>query len=398
MIPYDRVYVFGWIHPTGSVAGVADSIVKGMTQNGVYAKSVIMGTEESLQTLREIITYGGKTLLIGVTHTSLFFKISDKYIWDYTNCDTAVYFIDNPAIFGLNGLAITLNSPENTAFLFADNSHRRQFRAFLRSLGRKNPCLFFPYGGNYTPRPTIHPNGRDHNKKQPLIVFANLGHEAAEIFHQVEKSLYKLPILSESRLDKELVAYMINELPQRDFGFDIFEAFEPYKRDDHLYKDFDLLQVFLALDSYLKRYRRVLTIDALRELPIRVYGEGWELIDNKPRNWEFAGKVSYDEQYNIFRASDFILNVDPVWPEGIHDRVFNAMACGAIAITNRNKMTDFYLNDNVDCIIYNNVESLEKKIAESIDRVENLRSETTRSFRLKHSWRSRCQNLLSELT
>lgn len=134
MIAYGRVYVFGWIHPTGSVAGVADSIVKGMTQNGVYAKSVIMGTEESLQTLREIITFSGKTLLIGVTHTSLFFKISDKYIWDYNNCDIAVYFIDNPAIFGLNGLAITLNSPENTAFLFADNSHRRQFRAFLRSL------------------------------------------------------------------------------------------------------------------------------------------------------------------------------------------------------------------------------------------------------------------------
>lgn len=394
---YDKIYVIGWHHIWGGVVdGVVNSLAHGFCRSGYHATTIIIKKNEVPSNLVDLLQPGPRKLVIGVTHVSLFFSIDGKYLWQLIDADFATYFIDNPAFFAEEGLKHLLSAPEEMTFLFADNSQKRQFKSYLLSHGRSNECIFFPFGGN--DQFNENKNSSDERETPKIIVFANLGSETPQFFHTIQKSLYHFPIISNSGLPNSVKDYIINELPAGNYDHDIFDLFSSFTAKRHLYMDKEMLHLFLATDSYLKRYRRLLSIWELRDFNIDIYGTGWkENAGLIPPLWNLFEGVDYSRQYEIFLNADIVLNVDPVWPEGIHDRVLNAMSCGAIPLTNFNKLTPFFLDSGIDSLVYKSAQEIPQLILSHITNLGNIKMAAHRSFSLTHHWRYRINSLVERL-
>jgi hypothetical protein len=79
------------------------------------------------------------------------------------------------------------------------------------------------------------------------------------------------------------------------------------------------------LDFYLRNYKAVSLVKALKDIPIRIYGSGWENVkrDNNP-NHEFRPGLNAAESQVLFYSEYGILDVSPF--KGLHDRSIRAMA------------------------------------------------------------------------
>ena len=392
---YESIYVIGWNHVwSGVVDGVVYSLVEGFTHAGYRSKSIIFGRDKVPANLADLLNTQDRKLVIGVTHTSLFFTIGEKSLWDLVDADFATYFIDNPAFFAPNGLHHLLSAPERMKFLFSDNSHMQQFRSYLMAHEKQNDCIFFPFAANF--QATRNQRTINCISDAKIVIFANVGQEAPQIFHQIEKGTNEFPIIQNSNLPSVKKSFLINDLPISNYDFDLYEFFSGYSAREHLYLDEDLLRLFLATDSYLKRYRRLFVIWQLKQFNLEVYGSGWStLAGDISDKWTLHDTVNYNSQYGIFLNADFVLNVDPVWPSGIHDRVFNAMSCGAIPITNFNKLTSFFLNAGLDAVVYKAATDIPEQLRSISNNINRAKQLALKTFKSQHQWKHRI-NILVE--
>jgi hypothetical protein len=113
------------------------------------------------------------------------------------------------------------------------------------------------------------------------------------------------------------------------------EPLEAVVRDEHLV-------ALAALDSCLKRHRRVKVVMALRDMPVDVYGENWApyitdscsmraLVPNPNHNHAFS-----------YICQDYagLFNFDPNFGDGTNERAVSALAMGVPVANNFNRRTD----------------------------------------------------------
>lgn len=110
------------------------------------------------------------------------------------------------------------------------------------------------------------------------------------------------------------------------------------------------LTAVCALDSCLKRHRRVKVVRALRGLPLDIYGENWQrhvgdvssfrlLTPNPNHNHAFSHLVQHYAG---------LVNFDPNFGHGTNERAVSALALGVPIANNRNVRTD----GRIGCIPY----------------------------------------------
>ena len=80
------------------------------------------------------------------------------------------------------------------------------------------------------------------------------------------------------------------------------------------------------------------------------------------KNWKFFRVVSYDQQFNIFSQTKFVLNLDPNWTYGVHDRVFNALGSGAAVMTNENHYSNVLFHEGIDSILLSDTSQVPEKL------------------------------------
>jgi hypothetical protein len=96
------------------------------------------------------------------------------------------------------------------------------------------------------------------------------------------------------------------------------------------------LQALTAIDSWVKRDRRLRAVRSLIGLPLDFYGAGWhELLGDVP-GFRHVGQVSHDDIALVLPYYAGVLNFDPNWEGGVHDRVYTAAAMGVPVLTNFN--------------------------------------------------------------
>ena len=59
-----------------------------------------------------------------------------------------------------------------------------------------------------------------------------------------------------------------------------------------------------------------------------------------PPSWHQRESADYLNQFSLFARNALTLNVDPVWPDGIHDRFYNSLSVGIPCITPLNRFTE----------------------------------------------------------
>lgn len=122
--------------------------------------------------------------------------------------------------------------------------------------------------------------------------------------------------------------------------------------------EFPVLMNYLYLiDKYVRNVRRekVMNYVASLGIPMVVLGEGWEatpLADNP--NVHLLGARRIEDTFALMAESRQVLDINPLFPEGVHDRVTSAMRNGCVCLSDMSQQADPRLLDGRQLQYYTN--------------------------------------------
>lgn len=98
----------------------------------------------------------------------------------------------------------------------------------------------------------------------------------------------------------------------------------------------DLIAELHFVDLYVVSHFRERTVQSLAEhgIPVQIYGAGWEKCSwiHLP-NVSYGGKIPAEEVVVKMQDAKIVLSTMTWFKDGTHDRVFNGMLQGAVALT-----------------------------------------------------------------
>lgn len=112
---------------------------------------------------------------------------------------------------------------------------------------------------------------------------------------------------------------------------------------------------FRVVDKYIRAYFRDKVIRTLAEagIAIDVYGDGWENMQLQDgSSLKVHQRVDFEESLEITGNTKISLNVMPWFKAGSHDRIFTAMLCGAVCLTDGSSYLEEVCRDGGDIIFY----------------------------------------------
>jgi hypothetical protein len=152
----------------------------------------------------------------------------------------------------------------------------------------------------------------------------------------------------------------------------------------------DAATALCAIDSCLKRYRRVKVARALRGLPVDFYGENWEQHVGDTASFRFC-KPDPDHNHafsHICQHYAGLVNFDPNFGHGTNERAVSALAMGVPIANNFNIRTDSVAG----CFPYHFSDESIRFAAERV-----LAFEGTLAPQAEHTWEYLIRKLLSEI-
>ena len=91
--------------------------------------------------------------------------------------------------------------------------------------------------------------------------------------------------------------------------------------------------VLFEMDLYLRDTLRTKVLNCLDEenISVDIFGKGWQ--DFPCRNHKIHDPVSYEEAMELMAQSQCVLDINPNFPLGLHERLLSAMGNGALVIS-----------------------------------------------------------------
>jgi len=152
----------------------------------------------------------------------------------------------------------------------------------------------------------------------------------------------------------------------------------------------EFMTALCAIDSCLKRYRRVKVARALRGLPVDFYGENWEQHVGDCESFRFR-KPDPDHNHafsHICQHYAGLVNFDPNFGHGTNERAVSALAMGIPIANNFNIRTDHALG----CFPYHFSDESIRFAAERV-----LAFEGSVAPDAQHTWEYLVRQLLGEI-
>lgn len=165
-------------------------------------------------------------------------------------------------------------------------------------------------------------------------------------------------------------------------------------------------QIEHIVDSYYRE--KIVGSIAKTGASLELYGSGWSVCDwvNLP-NVHYGGRVTPEEIVSKMEDSKIVLNSMPWFRDGSHDRVFNAMMCGAVAVSETSKYFEEVLPPDTWVpfdLSYASLSDLPGHIKELLadeDRMQQIASAGHELAASEYTWKARAlemhRDLLSHL-
>ncbi|MEO8835837.1 MAG: hypothetical protein ABI364_03770 [Caldimonas sp.] len=130
----------------------------------------------------------------------------------------------------------------------------------------------------------------------------------------------------------------------------------------------DALVALCAIDSCLKRYRRVKVVQALDGLPVDIYGENWQQHVGRAQTFRLlTPSPNHNHAFShLCQHYAGLVNFDPNFGHGTNERAVSALALGVPIANNFNGRTDGV----VGCIPYRFEDNSIRAAAEKLLRYE----------------------------
>lgn len=170
------------------------------------------------------------------------------------------------------------------------------------------------------------------------------------------------------------------------------------------------LRRFISSCVYIERivsshYREQIVESIARAgISLELYGDGWGKCDwiSLP-NVHYGGRVSPEEILARMEDSRIVLNTLPWFRDGSHERVFNAMLCGAVAVSETSRYLEEALSPDAWVSFGLSPESLSAlpvRIVELLSNEGRLQAIASAGHELAeacHTWKARAKELHEDL-
>lgn len=170
------------------------------------------------------------------------------------------------------------------------------------------------------------------------------------------------------------------------------------------------LRRFISHCVYIERvvsshYReQVVGSIARAGISLELYGDGWGGCDwvNLP-NVHYGGRVAPEEILSMMEDSKIVLSTMPWFKDGSHERVFNAMLCGAVAVSETSRYLEEVLPSDAWISFNLSSESLSELPQRILDfladerRLQEIASAGQDLAASAHTWEARAQELHRDL-
>lgn len=137
------------------------------------------------------------------------------------------------------------------------------------------------------------------------------------------------------------------------------------------------------LDDYLRRAKATMIINALRDFPVEIHGNGWDFIDFSKAKCTYVPGCDYRKTRELIRHSLAVIDMSPNTQNGFHDRILRTYGMHTLCITNKQECMSSVFGEEPGFEYEFTPESLSQRIADVIAKPKHyveMGREVTRQF------------------
>lgn len=342
-------------------------------------------SSESLNQLFDYIEEGPVTAAISFNNA--FFGVtleSDESMWEKLGIPCVNILVDHPYWYHDK---ILMCAPPNEMIICIDRNHMDYVNRFYPNISCNG---FLPLGGisfSSTHKPIS-------ERKTAVLYAGSLSTtQISKVF-----SIWDFPA-------KQIIEHLITHTE------DTIESVIEYElQQAGVVLTNDELRKFIfsctPLDHLVSSYYREKVVSSVAKagIPLELYGNGWDDFDwVKLPNVHYGGTVSPSEIVSMMEDTKIVLNSMPWFRDGSHDRIFNAMMCGAVAVSE----TTRYLEETLPSGTWVSFDLSPESLSALPQRILNLLSDEAEMQRIasaghdlavaEHTWKSRALELHNDL-
>lgn len=317
-------------HPSGVTQGIATSVSTALRQLQLRVAAVSVSDPRA----REFWGFSPDEVAacISVTGQPCLAHVYGKPIHQLVDCPIYLWILDSPIYEllnpGVHALAHLAQRDPRYRFLFSD----RAYTAFMQKLlGPEVWVGFWPFSGHFANN--YGPNERG----QRIGVFANLDLSLHSRIDPASSLREVIAGLNPFSLDPAAIDTLVGKIVSpRSRGNAALVVMNCIRTSPASWLHPRALQWVGQIDSHQKRERRVRTTSRLKGLPVDIFGAGWEQTFGDVESFRFHPPIRFDAIAQHMRGRTVILNFDPNWDDGFHDRVYTGIGMGCRILTNAN--------------------------------------------------------------
>jgi hypothetical protein len=288
-------------------------------------ETLVYDSRETGKSLAALAQFVQKPVTAVLTFNNLGFNmelVKGRNIWDELGIACINILMDHPFCYK----EALDNAPQNAVVLCTDRNHMRYLNRFYPGIGVTG---FLPHAG----KPLSGVKKKLSCRSADVMYAGGLSRAFAE---KVTPDLSGYGKYFDVEKFCRNVYNNVIEHPEKTTEQGIEE--ELLKLGIHV-PDSELCQIiadFHFLDLYIVSHYREKVVAAVAKagISLDLYGSGWDGCDwiNLP-NVRFHGRVSADEVVERMQETKIVLSTMTWFKDGTHDRVFNGMLQGAVAVT-----------------------------------------------------------------
>lgn len=308
-----------------------------------------------------------------------------RNFWELLNIPCVNYLFDHPFYYEQD----MEQMPRTAVVTCMDRNHVSYIRRFYPNVRH---AFFFPLGSELIPPRETLPW-----KERPIDVL-------------YVGSLKSMPDFPESEISQTTAEYLLTH-PSLTFESAFEHCLEEAVRthgDDTAIDDFllkEMLQKYRYTDMHVNSHFRKAMISALINagIDVTVYGNGWDLPElTSNAHFHLCGFISQSECIEKMQQSKIVLNSMPWFKDGAHDRIFNAMLCRSVCVTDESKYLAEQFTDQQELVFYS-LEEIERlpaivrSLLDNPQKAEFIAENGYQKAILSHNWETRALELLTRV-
>lgn len=169
----------------------------------------------------------------------------------------------------------------------------------------------------------------------------------------------------------------------------------------------EILPLHFLLDTYIRAFFREKIIQTLltSRISLTVAGHGWNTFsfENSNKNGDslkILKERTFQDTLKLMEHAKIVLNINPWFKAGAHDRIFSALLNGAVCLTDNSSYLFKEFQHNQD-LVYYHLKSLDElpdqifSISRNEKKAADIAQQGYSTALSKHTWQHRAKRLLA---